>query len=184
MAIDTSERLIQIPQGVQVQISAGKVTVTGPKGAINRDLSHMPVQLESADGKVTVRAKGTRKQDKAMVGTAAAHINNMIEGASKGFAYRLKVVYAHFPVTVKVLEKEKKVSIENFSGEKTPRFASIVGDVSVKVQGDEITVEGKCLDDVSQTASNIQEATTIPEKDQRVFLDGIYVFEKGLASKK
>jgi len=96
----------------------------------------------------------------------------------------LKVVYAHFPVTIKVLEKEKKVSIENFTGEKTPRFASIVGDVSVKIQGDEITVEGKYLEDVSQTASNIQEATTIREKDQRVFLDGIYVFEKGLASKK
>ncbi len=184
MAIELSERLIQIPQGIQVQIDAGKVTVTGPKGTINRDLSHMPVQLESGDGKVTVRARGTRKQDRAMVGTAAAHINNMIEGTSKGFVYKLRVVYAHFPVTVKVLEKEKKVSIENFSGEKTPRFASIVGDVSVKVQGDEVRVEGKSLEDVSQTASNIQETTTIREKDQRVFLDGIYVFEKGLASKK
>jgi large subunit ribosomal protein L6 len=108
----------------------------------------------------------------------------MIEGVSKGFAYKLKVVYAHFPVTIKVLEKERKVSIENFSGEKIPRFASIVGDVSVKASGDEIVVEGSRVEDVSQTASNIQEATTIKEKDQRVFLDGIYVYEKGLAINK
>jgi len=183
-AAEISEKAVQIPEGVQVQIAAGKVSVKGSRGTIDEDLSHMSVRLESKDGEVVVSMAGTKKQDKAIVGTAAAHVKNMIEGVSKGFAYKLKVVYAHFPVTVKVLEKERKVSIENFSGEKIPRFASIVGDVSVKVSGDEIVVEGSRVEDVSQTASNIQEATTIKEKDQRVFLDGIYVYEKGLAIKK
>ena len=54
----------------------------------------------------------------------------------------------------------------------------------MKVSGDEVIVEGTRLEDVSQTASNIQQATLIKEKDQRVFLDGIYVFEKGSAIKK
>lgn len=183
-ASELSERFVEIPEGVQIQITGRKVTVTGPKGTINRDLSHMPVQLETRNGKVAVWRMGSKKREKAIVGTAAAHITNMIKGVSSGFAYKLKVVYAHFPVTVKVLAKEKKLSIENFSGEKIPRLASIIGDVSVKVSGDEIIVEGTRLEEVSQTASNIQEATTIKEKDQRVFLDGIYVFEKGLAVHK
>jgi large subunit ribosomal protein L6 len=48
----------------------------------------------------------------------------------------------------------------------------------VKLASDEIHVQGISLNDVSQTAANIQYATKIPEKDQRVFLDGIYIFEK------
>jgi large subunit ribosomal protein L6 len=184
MATGVSEKLVQVPTGVQVQVTARKVTVIGPKGTISKDLAYMPVQLEPKDDKIAVWTEGSKKRDKAMIGTAASHISNMIKGVTEGFAYKLKIVYAHFPVTVKVLDKQKKVSIENFSGEKVPRLASIVGDVSVKVSGDEVIVEGTRLEDVSQTASNIQQATLIKEKDQRVFLDGIYVFEKGSAIKK
>jgi len=38
--------------------------------------------------------------------------------------------------------------------------------------------QGNSIGDVSQTAANIQDGTRIPDKDQRVFLDGIYIFEK------
>jgi large subunit ribosomal protein L6 len=78
-----------------------------------------------------------------------------------------------------VIEKEKKITIENFTGEKTPRIIRIVGSAKVRVVGDEIHVEGIQLGDVSQTAANLQTGTRIRDKDQRVFLDGIYVFEKG-----
>ena len=105
-------------------------------------------------------------------------VRNMIRGVTAGFTYKLKIVYAHFPVTVKVNEKEKKVTIENFTGEKTPRIARIVGSAKVKVAGDEIHVQGISLSQISQTASNIQAATKIRDKDLRVFLDGIYIFEK------
>ena len=54
----------------------------------------------------------------------------------------------------------------------------IVGAAKVKIAGDEIHVQGTSLGDVSQTAANIQDATRIRDKDQRVFLDGIYIFEK------
>jgi large subunit ribosomal protein L6 len=72
----------------------------------------------------------------------------------------------------------KRVVIENFMGEKAPRTARIVGDVEVEVSGDEITVKGIRLQDVSQTAANIEQATKVKGKDLRVFLDGIYVYEK------
>jgi large subunit ribosomal protein L6 len=53
-----------------------------------------------------------------------------------------------------------------------------VGDSKVKASGDEIIIQGINLEEVSQTAANIEQSTKIKDKDQRVFLDGIYVFEK------
>jgi large subunit ribosomal protein L6 len=184
MSSETAERFVEIPKDVKVELNGRKVTVAGPRGSVNEDLSHMPVAFEIKNGKVLVRSSGSRRRDRAMTGTAAAHIANMVRGVTDGFVYKLKIVYAHFPVTVKVHEKEKKVSIENFGGEKTPRFASIVGEAKVKVSGDEITVEGTRLDEVSRTASNIEQATKIKDKDQRVFLDGIYIFQKGRGAGK
>jgi len=100
----------------------------------------------------------------------------MIKGVTKGFTYKLKIVFSHFPITVKI--KEKTLIIENFTGERNPRKAKIMGDTKVTVKGDDIIVQGINLEDVSQTAANIQNATKIRRKDPRVFLDGIYVYEK------
>jgi len=46
------------------------------------------------------------------------------------------------------------------------------------VKGDDIIVEGINIENVGQTAANIQLATKIKDKDPRVFQDGIYVYEK------
>ena len=102
----------------------------------------------------------------------------MVKGVESGFTFKMKVVHAHFPVTLKVNDKERKLLIENFTGEKTPRIARIVGDSKVKAAGDEVIIQGISLQDVSQTAANIEQCTKIKEKDQRVFLDGIYLFER------
>jgi len=172
------ERIVEIPEGVKVEIANGKVKVSGPKGTLEEDLSHLPCVLELDKGRVCVKSSWARKVDIAMAGTAAARIRNMIRGVRAGFTFKMKVVHAHFPVTLKVIEKERKLLIENFTGEKTPRIARIVGDSRVKASGDEIIIQGINLEDVSQTAANIEQSTKIKDKDQRVFLDGIYVFEK------
>lgn len=172
------ERTIEIPEDVTVQIVDQKVIVSGPKGKLEEDLSHIPCTIGVENGRVYVRSSWPRKEDAAMAGTAAARIRNMIKGAKAGFTFKMKVVHAHFPVTLKVIEKERKLLIENFTGEKTPRTAVIKGDAKVKVGGDELVIQGINLQDVSQTAANIEQATKIKDKDQRVFLDGIYVFEK------
>jgi large subunit ribosomal protein L6 len=85
-------------------------------------------------------------------------------------------VFSHFPISVKV--KEKAVSIENFTGERSPRLTGIMGDVKVTFKEDDVIVQGISLEDVSQTAANIERATKVKSKDPRVFLDGIFVYEK------
>jgi large subunit ribosomal protein L6 len=167
---------VEVPDGVEVQVEGRIVTVKGEKGTLTRDFSKAPVTIK-LDGKtVRVRANWPRKRETALVGTVGSHIQNMILGVTKGFTYKLKIVFSHFPISVKV--KENTVLIENFTGERSSRKAKVMGDVKVLAKGDDVIVQGINLEDVSQTAANIQNATKIKKKDPRVFLDGIYVYER------
>jgi len=176
--VELAQRTLPIPEGVQLTVDGRRIKAVGPKGTLEEDFSHLPVQFSLEGKSLRLYSPWARKREVALVGTALAHVRNMIRGVSSGYTYKLKLVYAHFPITVKVNEKEKKLTIDNFTGEKTPRNAKIIGAVKVKIAGDEIHVQGNSLGEVSQTAANIQNATRIRDKDQRVFLDGIYIFEK------
>lgn len=176
---ETLQRTIPIPEQVSVQVEGRSVNVKGPMGSLSEDLSHLPVKLSVDNGQVLLETTWPRKREIGMLGTATAHVRNMIKGVTQGYRYDLRTVYAHFPVTVKVDDKAKALKIENFTGEKTPRFAKIIEGVKVTVKGEDISVEGIDLKSVSQTAANIQDSTKIKEKDLRVFLDGIYISGKG-----
>ena len=167
---------VEVADGVEVQVEGRIVTVKGEKGTFMRDFSKAPVTIE-LDGKtIRVRANWPRKKEAALVGTISSHIQNMIVGVTKGFTYKMKIVFSHFPISVKV--KGNTVLIENFTGERSSRKARIMGDVKVQPKGDDVIVQGINIEDVSQTAANIQRATKIKKKDPRVFLDGIYVSER------
>ncbi|RJS77882.1 50S ribosomal protein L6 [Candidatus Bathyarchaeota archaeon] len=174
-AVEVSKTL-QIPEDVEVTLEGKKVTVKGVKGTLTRDFSYAPIKLELNDKTIRVWAEWPRKKEAALVGTIYSHIQNMITGVRKGFTYKLKIVFSHFPISVKV--KDKEVLIENFTGERNPRKAKIIGDVKIKVQSEDIIIQGINLEDVSQTAANIEQATKVKNKDPRVFLDGIYVYER------
>ncbi len=167
---------VEIPEGVEVTVENNVVKVKGPKGELERELKYPGVKIFTEDGKVVIYKDFPRRRDIAIARTFKAHINNMIKGVTEGFTYKLKVVYSHFPVTVKV--QGDKVIIENFLGEKAPRIAQILPGVKVKVMGQEIVVEGIDKEKVGQTAANIEQATRITKWDRRVFQDGIYIVEK------
>lgn len=166
---------IEVPDGVEVQVEGRVITVKGEKGTVTRDFSETPVTIELDGKNVRTRANWPRKKEAALVGTVSSHIQNMIVGVTKGFTYKLKIVFSHFPISVKV--KENRVLIENFTGERSARKARIMGNVKVLAKGDDVVVQGIDLEDVSQTAANIEKATKVKKKDPRVFLDGIYVYE-------
>jgi large subunit ribosomal protein L6 len=174
-AVEVS-RITQIPEDVEITLEGRKVTVKGPKGALTRDFHHARVSME-VNGKILrIWSEWPRKEQASLVGTINSHVQNMITGVRNGFTYKLKIVFSHFPISVKV--KDKTVLIENFTGERNPRKAKIAADVKVKIQAEDILVQGLNLDSVSQTAANIEQATKIKRKDPRVFLDGLYVYER------
>jgi large subunit ribosomal protein L6 len=176
MRLPEISRIIQVPDGVDVSLAGRKVTVKGDKGTLTRDFSYVPISIDVNGKTIRVWAEWPRKKEASLVGTIHSHIQNMISGVQKGFSYKLKIVFSHFPISVKV--QGKTVLIENFTGERRARKAKIVGDVQVKVQSEDIVVQGLNLEDVSQTAANIEQATKVKKKDPRVFLDGIYVYER------
>jgi len=169
---------VSIPKDVTLDIAGSTVTARGPKGEVKKRLElQKGIKIERLDGKIRVSSESERRLTKAVVGAIAAHIRNAMEGATKGYTYRLRVIYSHFPVTVKV--EGDKVLVNNFLGERVPRVAKILGKSQVKVDQQDIIVTGADLDEVSQTAANIEQTCRIVGFDKKVFQDGIYITSKG-----
>jgi large subunit ribosomal protein L6 len=171
------EEILKIPEGVNVRYENGIVYVAGKLGEVSKKLSYPTVKIEINNGEVKISSDENNRKAKRMIKTFAAHIKNLFKGVQEGFTYKLKVIYTHFPVTVKV--EGDKIIIENFIGERAPRYAKKLPGAEVKVQKQDITVTGIDLDAVSQTAANIERAARIVGKDRRIFQDGIYIVEKG-----
>ena len=167
---------LELPKGVSAKFENELLLVTGPLGKVQQEFSKIPVRVDINGNQITVTTHGARRQNRSILNTARSLVHNAIEGVTKGYQYKLKVIFAHFPVTVKV--QGKKVLVENFYGERSPRGADIIGDTKVEVQGEDLIVNGVSLQDVGQTAANLEQATTVKRKDQRVFLDGVYVYER------
>ncbi|MCI6994627.1 50S ribosomal protein L6 [uncultured Methanobrevibacter sp.] len=167
---------IAIPEGVEVIINNNEVSVKGPNGEDSRKFTYPNVSIKEEEDVVVLETTFPKKKDKAMIGTTRAHINNMIIGVTDGFTYHMKIVFAHFPMTVKV--QKDTVVIDNFLGERHPRTAKIVGSSKVAVKGDAVTVTGINKEHVGQTMANLEQATKIKGRDPRVFQDGIYLISK------
>ncbi len=168
---------LEIPDGISVSLEERIISVKGKLGTIKKDFTKLPAFLTIENNIVKIEPYGTRRKDFAISKTAQSIINNMIKGVQNGYKYRMKIVFAHFPITVKI--KDGKVHVENFFGERKARISNIVGDsTKVAIEGDDIVITGPHLEHVSQTAANIELSTRVKNKDQRVFLDGVYVYSR------
>lgn len=176
MRLPEISKTVQVPANVDASLDGKKISIKGAKGSLTRDFSFAPIFIEGEGKNIRIWAKWPRKKEAALVGTIYSHINNMITGVTKGYSYKLKIVFSHFPITVKL--QGKAIMIENFTGERRARKINMIGDVKVKIEAEDITIEGINLEDVSQSAANIEQSTKVRNKDPRVFLDGIYVYEK------
>ena len=179
MLIEKLTHSLELPEGVSVDSSSADVKVTGPRGELARTFEHSAIKFEQGEGKLNIIGKKLRRKEKALIGTWKAHLANMIRGVDTGFKYEMKIVFAHFPM--KVAAKGKNVTIDNFLGEKATRTAAIGEGVDVKVKGDTVTIEGNNIENVGQTAANMEKATVVKGRDTRVFQDGIYLISKGVS---
>jgi large subunit ribosomal protein L6 len=176
MAATVVQKMIDIPDDVTLNLAGKKVTVSGERGQVIKDFGHTRLDLEHEDKTLRIWAVNPRKREESLVNTITAHVNNMIKGVTQGFTYKLKIVFVHFPMTVRV--EGQRLVIQNFIGERKDREAKIVGDVKVSVEKEDVVVHGVDIEEVAQTAANIQQACKIRKKDLRKFLDGIYVYSK------
>ncbi|KAG0665127.1 60S ribosomal protein L9B [Maudiozyma exigua] len=180
-----TEQSIAIPEKVTVAIKSRVVKVTGPRGTLTKNLKHVDVTFNKIDNtliKVTVH-NGDRKHV-ATLRTVKSLIDNMITGVTKGYKYKMRYVYAHFPINVNVVENDGKkfIEIRNYLGDKKVRLVPVREGVEIEfstTQKDEIVLSGNSVEEVSQNAADIQQICKARNKDIRKFLDGIYVSSKG-----
>merc|ERR1712135_250022 len=144
---------------------------------LTKSFRHLALDIFMSDDKtLTVEKHFGKRKELAAVRTVCSHIANMINGVTKGYKYKMRAVYAHFPINCAISENNSLVEVRNFLGEKFVRKVRMHPGVVCKNSGnkDELVVEGNDLEAVSQSAALIQQSTTVKNKDIRKFLDGMY----------
>ncbi|CAM9456224.1 unnamed protein product [Choristocarpus tenellus] len=174
-------RYIDILEGVKVEVQSRCIKVIGERGELTRNFKHLHIDIQPV-GTRKLRVDlwfGNRKQ-MACIRTVCSHIINMMTGVTKGYLYKMRFCYAHFPINVSITGRT--VEIRNFLGEKRVRrveLADGVDYVRTADVKDQIELSGNDIQNVSMTAARLQQSTSVKRKDIRKFLDGIYVSEKG-----
>jgi len=176
------ETSVEIPEKVTVSLKKSMLGVSGPIGKTFKNFKKIPVSLEIRDNSIFIKTPGHRKKDFAIMNTAKSIIRTLCEGVIDGYTIKMKLVFAHFPITAKI--KNKEVLIENFQGERSARIARIHGQTKVVFKGDELILTGPVFSEVTQSAAEIEQKTKIKNKDHRVFLDGIYIYSQSKGIEK
>ncbi|QLH04709.1 50S ribosomal protein L6 [Nitrosopumilus oxyclinae] len=167
---------VDIPEGVTVTLKKHMLHFVGPLGKTHKSFRTIPVNIKIEENKILLSTIEQKKRDYAILHTARSIIRNICEGLVTGYTIKMKIVFSHFPITVKV--DGKSIIIENFQGERAPRLTHIVGNTKVVPKGEDVILTGEVWTDITQTAANIELRSKVKNKDHRVFLDGIYSFEK------
>ena len=176
MKPDNITENIEIPESVQVKIENPFIIVTGPKGEVKRQLFNPKISLSVRENTINLSAEKPSKKEKTLIGTYKAHIRNMIRGVQEGHVYKLKICSGHFPMSVSTTDKE--FTIKNFLGEKVPRTVKIRDNVSLKLEGTDITIKSTNKELAGQQSADIEQLTKISKRDRRIFQDGIYIVSK------
>ena len=178
-------RTVEIPDKVTITVESGKkIVVKGKLGTLEKAFprvsTFLEVQKDEGKNVLAIWDYFPKRKQKAMVGTIQGLTNNMITGVQRGYTYKLKIIYSHFPITVTTAKNG--VIITGQYGNREKRFIPIFEGIKASVKGEDVTLEGSDLEKVSQSAARIQESTKLRgkySKDPRIFQDGIYIFESG-----
>merc|ERR1711976_336988 len=180
-----TSRTISIPNDVEISLKSRRLCVKGPRGTLSREFHFLNVNmfLVTEPEKTSFKADLylANREQLANLRTLCSHVSNMIDGVTKGFMYKMRTVYAHFPINLTIDPKGKTLEIRNFIGEKKVRTVDMLHGVICERSStlkDELILTGIDLELVSRSAALICQACLVKGKDIRKFLDGIYVSEK------
>ena len=164
---------IEVPAGVNVSISPGRVMVNGPLGELSQNVPQR-MQVDHADDQILVTRPTERGEDRALHGLTRTLIANMVEGVTKGFEKRLEIQGVGYRAALRGTDLELSVGYSHPVTVK-PR-QGITFDVP---QPTIVIVRGTDKQVVGQTAAEIR-AVRPPEpyKGKGIRYDGEYVRRK------
>ena len=145
-------KVINLPEGVNINVNGSEVTVNGPKGTITRTFSNL-ITINVNDRAVSLTRANEEKHTKQLHGTTRALLNGMVEGVSQGFTkvleikgigYRaqlkgndivLNIGYSH-PVTINAVEGVKfevpsqtEIIVSGIDKQKVGQIAAVIRSV-------------------------------------------------------
>uniref|UniRef100_A0A7S2IVU3 Large ribosomal subunit protein uL6 alpha-beta domain-containing protein n=1 Tax=Alexandrium andersonii TaxID=327968 RepID=A0A7S2IVU3_9DINO len=179
------EESIKVPKGIEIKIKAKTVEVKGKHGTLKRDFKHMPIELwiGNAGKEVKARMYFAKTKQLSMLRSVCSHIQNLFDGVQNRFEYRMRLVYAHFPINANITNGGTTIELRNFLGEKIVRTVNMLPGVKVEKSAqtkDELVVTGADIENTSQSAALIRQSCLVKNKDIRKFLDGVYVSSHGV----
>ena len=140
---------IPVPSSVKVEINGQNVSVTGPKGSLQREV--VPeVRLHLEDGRLIVTRPGDAPRERAMHGLTRALISNMVTGVDAGFRRTLELVGVGYRAQ---MQGSKLVLALGFSH---PVEIEPPEGISFTVEGPRIHIDGIDKEAVGQVAANIR----------------------------
>ncbi len=144
------KKIITIPEKTEVTISGNLVTVKGPLGELSRPVSE-GIAVTIADGKVTVARTKETIETRALWGTTAAHIINMIEGVNKPFTKKLIIEGIGFKSDLKGDELTMSLGFSHQVKVQVPK------DLKVTVEKNVVTATGINIESVGRFVARVRD---------------------------
>ncbi|QQG45847.1 MAG: 50S ribosomal protein L6 [Candidatus Niyogibacteria bacterium] len=144
-----AKKPIIIPQGVSVEFSGGELKVKGPKGELNRKVPAF-LDFDVSAGEVYIKPKLNTKDISAFLGTFVRHLNNMIDGVTKGFEKKLELEGVGFRAEVRGNDLVLNLGFSH------PITVSPPKGVSFSVEKNTIIVSGPDKETVGNLAATIR----------------------------
>lgn len=163
---------VSLPSGVTAAFANGVLTVAGPKGTLTRTLRG-DVSLEIVENTVALAPARDSDLARALWGTYAAHVRNMVHGVTEGFEKILEVEGVGYRAEVKGSDLALSVGFSH------QVLVPIPAALTVAVEKNVITVSGIDRDAVGQFAANVR-AVKKPEpyKGKGIHYRGEYIIRK------
>ncbi|RMH06168.1 MAG: 50S ribosomal protein L6 [Aquificota bacterium] len=140
---------IEIPQKVKVSLEGRSLTVEGPKGKLSMQV-HPDIKVSVEGNTIKVERPTDQPFHRAIHGTTAALIRNMIKGVTDGWTQVLEVVGLGYKAAV------KGNTLELSLGYSHPVVYPIPPDVKIEVKENKIHVSGIDKQRVGQVAAEIR----------------------------
>ncbi len=168
----TGKLPIKIPAGTDVSVSNGEILVKGKGGTLKKPM-HQFVAIEIKDGVATVSPVGKARLARALWGTYAAHVRNMIAGVNTPFVKKLDVQGIGYKVELQ--GKSLKLAL----GFSHPVLVAVPEGLAVKVDKNIITIEGADKESVGQFAASVRDLKKPePYKGKGIRYEGEVVRQK------
>ncbi|MFH2018762.1 MAG: 50S ribosomal protein L6 [bacterium] len=144
------KKIITIPSGVTLDVKKISVIVKGPKGELVFKLHpHVSVVLENNEATVKV-SNENNTEDRALWGTTASILRNMVSGVASGFKRQLEINGVGYKAAMKGENLILEVGFSN------PVEVKPLSGVKLAVEKNIITVEGPDKQVVGEMAANIR----------------------------